>query len=74
VYPNPANDFVTFETTGNKPTLIIVYNHTGQLVEMLELNASRTNWHVGNLPPGLYFYRAEQDGKTVMGKLVLRGE
>ena len=74
VYPNPANDFVTFETTGNKPTLIIVYNHTGQLVEMLELNASRTNWHVGSLPRGLYFYRAEQDGKLVVGKLVVSGE
>jgi len=91
VYPNPANDFVTFEIpgtspsplgrpgwlsggVGSNPTTITIYNHTGQLVEKLELNASRTNWHVGNLPRGLYFYRAEQDGKTVMGKLVLRGE
>jgi len=74
VYPNPAKEWVTFETTGNKPTLIIVYNHTGQLVEKLELNNLSTNWNVGNLPRGLYFYRAEQDGKTVVGKLVLRGE
>jgi len=44
------------------------------LVEMLELNASRTNWHVGSLPRGLYFYRAEQDGKLVVGKLVVSGE
>ena len=74
VYPNPAKDWVTFETTGNKPTLIIVYNHTGQLVEKMELNNLSTNWNVGNLPRGLYFYRAEQDGKTVMGKLVVSGE
>jgi hypothetical protein len=74
VYPNPANEWVTFETTGNKLTTLIIYNHTGQLVEKLELRDSRTSWNVGNLPRGLYFYRAEQDGKTVVGKLVLSGE
>jgi len=74
VYPNPAKEWVTFETTGNKPTLIILYSHTGQLVEKLELNNLSTNWNVGNLPRGLYFYRAEQDGKTVVGKLVVSGE
>ncbi|PJB58642.1 MAG: hypothetical protein CO098_07560, partial [Bacteroidetes bacterium CG_4_9_14_3_um_filter_41_19] len=74
VYPNPANDFVTFETIGNKPTLIIVYNHTGQLVEKLVLNAARTQWNIGSLPRGLYFYHAEQNGKMVAGKLVLGGE
>ena len=74
VYPNPAKDQVTFETTGNKPASIFVYNHTGQLVEKLDLNASRTNWNVGNLQRGLYFYRSEQDGKTVVGKLVVSGE
>ncbi|PIQ30553.1 MAG: hypothetical protein COW63_09640, partial [Bacteroidetes bacterium CG18_big_fil_WC_8_21_14_2_50_41_14] len=58
----------------NKHTTIFVYNHTGQLVEKLELNNLITNWNVGNLPRGLYFYRAEQEGKTIEGKLVLRGE
>jgi hypothetical protein len=74
VYPNPAKEWVTFETKGNKPTTIFVYNHTGLLVEKLELNNLSTNWNVGNLPRGLYFYRAEQEGKTVVGKLVLSGE
>ncbi|MBU2556076.1 MAG: T9SS type A sorting domain-containing protein, partial [Bacteroidetes bacterium] len=74
VYPNPAKEWVTFETNSNKPATIFVYNHTGQLVEKLELNNLSTNWNVGNLPRGLYFYRAEQDGKTVVGKLVLSGE
>ncbi len=74
VYPNPANEWVTFETTGNKHTTLIIYNHTGQLIEKLELRDSRTSWNAGVLPRGLYFYRAEQDGKTVVGKLVLSGE
>jgi hypothetical protein len=74
VYPNPANEWVTLETTGNKPTALIIYNHTGQLIEKLELRDSRTSWNAGSLPRGLYFYRAEQDGKTVVGKLVLSGE
>jgi hypothetical protein len=74
VYPNPAQDWVTFEIGGNEPTTLIIYNHTGQLVEKLELTGSRTSWNVGSLPRGLYFYRAEQDGKTVVGKLVLSGE
>jgi len=72
VYPNPAKEWVTFETDGNKPTTIFVYNHTGQLVEKLEITNLSTNWLVGGLPRGLYFYRAVQDGKTVAGKLVVR--
>ena len=74
VYPNPAKDWVTFETTGNKPTTIFVYNHTGQLAEKLTLNHQSTQWNASGLPHGLYYYRAEQDGKMVVGKLVLSGE
>ena len=83
VYPNPAKEWVTFEIpglspspsgrvgVGSKPATIFIYNHTGQLVEQFELTNMRTNWNAGRLPRGLYFYRAEQDGKTVVGKLVL---
>jgi hypothetical protein len=74
VYPNPAKEWVTFETTGNKPVTIFVYNHTGQLVEKLFLHNHSTQWNVLGLPCGLYYYRAEQDGKMVVGKLVLSGD
>ncbi|MDP2723799.1 MAG: T9SS type A sorting domain-containing protein [Bacteroidales bacterium] len=74
VYPNPANELVLFETLGNKLTTVTIYSHTGQLVEKLVLNAARTQWNIGSLPRGLYFYHAEQDGKMVAGKLVLGGE
>ena len=84
VYPNPANEWVTFEIpglspspsgrvgVGSKPATIFIYNHTGQLVDQFELTNMRTNWNAGSLPRGLYFYRAEQNGKTVVGKLVLQ--
>ncbi|MDP2722653.1 MAG: T9SS type A sorting domain-containing protein, partial [Bacteroidales bacterium] len=84
--PNPAKEWVTFEIpetspspsgrvgVGSKTATIFIYNHTGQLVEKLELYNLSTNWKVGNLPRGLYFYRAEQDGNTVTGKVVLLGE
>ncbi len=74
VYPNPAREWVTFETGDNKPTTIFVYHHTGQLVEKLELKATPTRWNTSGLPGGLYYYRAEQDGKMVTGKVVLLGE
>jgi len=74
VYPNPAREWVTFETGGNKPTTIFVYHHAGQLVEKLELKATPTRWNTSGLPGGLYYYRAEQDGKMVTGKVVLLGE
>ncbi len=74
VYPNPAREWVTFETGDNKPTTIFVYHHTGQLVEKLELKAPPTRWNTSGLPGGLYYYRAEQDGKMVTGKVVLLGE
>ncbi len=74
VYPNPAREWVTFETGDNKPTTIFVYHHTGQLVEKLELKATPTRWNTSGLPGGLYYYRVEQDGKIVTGKVVLLGE
>ena len=74
VYPNPAKEWVTFETKGNKHTTIFVYNHTGQLVEKLELKATPNQWNTSGLPGGLYYYRAEQDGKMATGKVVLLGE
>ena len=74
VYPNPAREWVTFETGDNKPTTIFVYHHTGQLVDKLELKATPTRWHTSGLPGGLYYYRAEQDGRTDPGKMVLLGE
>ncbi len=74
VYPNPAREWVTFETGDNKPTTIFVYHHTGQLVEKLELKATPTRWNTSGLPGGLYYYRAEQDGKMITGKVVLLGE
>ncbi len=71
VYPNPAQDWVTFETGGNKLTTIFVYHHTGQLVEKLELNSKSVIWNTTDLPAGLYFYSVSSQGEVVTGKIVI---
>ncbi|MFO7660512.1 MAG: T9SS type A sorting domain-containing protein, partial [Candidatus Cloacimonadaceae bacterium] len=78
VYPNPFNDVVTInlQNKSNAPIETSIYNIKGQLVR--NLGSSRNsfitwdgkdnkNLLVGN---GIYFIRAEQDGRAVSKKVI----
>lgn len=75
-YPNPFNQTVTFQF-GQSPQSsmrIDIFNILGQRVGSLNIspaNKQTAIWNSGDLPSGVYFYRACQDNKRSQGKLIL---
>jgi hypothetical protein len=73
VYPNPAQDLITFKNamvSGEKGT-VRFYNSVGKVVLRAEINASETTVNTQQLPNGFYTYRLDNGSKTVSGKLVI---
>ncbi len=72
VYPNPASGEVTFETTGINDGVIRLYDGLGREVWNQFIIGSQTVLDAHGYPPGIYFYRLEQNGTVVeSGKLIL---
>ncbi len=76
-YPNPANDFVTFEYslpfTAESATITIT-NVTGIQITTLQVNSSLEEivWNTHTVSSGIYFYSLKVNGKTVnKGKLII---
>ncbi|PIQ26556.1 MAG: hypothetical protein COW63_17145 [Bacteroidetes bacterium CG18_big_fil_WC_8_21_14_2_50_41_14] len=74
VYPNPAREYIIFESFGQQPTNLFIYNSSGEQVGHLYINSSPLVWNTTGLAPGMYFYHGEQGDKIVSGKIVLVGE
>ncbi len=71
IFPNPATDFVYFESCNNFLHLCI-YNMTGQKVIEETFNTKRIQLNTKNLQRGLYFYSAETKTGEYTGKLILK--
>lgn len=72
VYPNPAKDYVIFETdkttqSGN----IHIINTFGETVKELSISGSKTVWDCRNTPNGIYFYTYSLNGIKGTGKLCI---
>ncbi len=77
VYPNPADDEITFSlNSGNRNLIseITIYNVCGQEVKHIDkLAESNFKWNVNDLDPGIYFYHLKTDDKQVIhGKFFLK--
>ena len=75
-YPNPFNQSVTFQLAqaSSAATRIDIFNILGQRVESLQVlpdNGQTATWNAGELPSGLYFYRAYRGNSQARGKLIL---
>lgn len=83
VYPNPAQEYVVFELTGNEglqsmhPGLsgaeISITDIFGRVVAEIPVTGGRTIWEIRNNLPGVYFYRIANskiinNGKVIVGK------
>jgi hypothetical protein len=56
LFPNPANDHVTLQWSGNSSGEIKVYNQNLQLLKTIPFNnTDRMTFSVGDLSSGLYF-------------------
>ncbi len=74
VYPNPASDFVLFQTVDIATDYVItIYNTSGSKVMQNTVPANNNyQWETKNLPKGTYFYNLNSDNNKIKsGKVVL---
>ena len=74
VYPNPARDYVLFQTVDIATNYVItIYNTTGSKVMQKTVTANNNyQWETNNLPKGTYFYNLNSgNNKIKSGKVVL---
>ncbi len=57
VYPNPAGDFINFETGFYNDLKLEIYNSTGQLLMAQNLKQGKNQISISKLPGGACFYR-----------------
>jgi hypothetical protein len=81
VYPNPANNYVVFETentngvAGNTGTrqshTITITNTYGQQITTLQVKDNKTIWDTRSINSGVYFYSLMIGGKFKSGKVIV---
>jgi len=75
-YPNPAKSYTTisYSIRGRKKSdevEIKIYNIIGQLVDTIEARYGTAVWDGGDLPIGIYFYKLDAMGNTLIKKMLL---
>ncbi len=75
VYPNPADEYVSFEYLGQpqEETEITIFNSMGSKIKNLVLYHSENKiiWDVRQIPSGVYFFNLSNDDFSVRGKIVI---
>jgi len=74
VYPNPATDHVTIETTGNWPGGVsaTLFDAAGRRVADYRMaNGGRAEWELDRLPTGVYYLRFAARGTVRTERLVV---
>jgi len=66
VFPNPATNFINFETTSTEAAKVIAFDVTGKAVvtEMLEMGKAKMN--LSNLSSGIYIYHVVDKNNQVL--------
>jgi hypothetical protein len=74
IVPNPAKDLVTFEIDKfpfDQVLKLQVFDMHGHEVFRANFNTQKLSWDATGLSNGIYFYRAELEGKLVSGKIII---
>jgi hypothetical protein len=56
VFPNPAQDQITFNLDASKVNSIIIYDITGRLIESSPISSDHITINTSDYPDGIYFY------------------
>jgi hypothetical protein len=71
IYPNPANDMITFETSSSQQDKVIsLLNVLGQIVMQQPMTQQRSEIDVRRLSKGLYFLKLTTKNGSVVRKFV----
>jgi hypothetical protein len=83
VYPNPANNYVVFETENPANVIarearprqshtITISNTYGQQIAILQVKDNKTVWDTRSINSGVYFYSLMIDGEFKSGKVIVQ--
>ena len=74
VYPNPFDQYLSFETDANEPITIQLYDNLGRIVQVVDLSnaASFHQMETSHLPNGVYFYAVYKDNQLIDTGKVLK--
>ncbi|NVN96482.1 MAG: T9SS type A sorting domain-containing protein [Bacteroidetes bacterium] len=71
VYPNPANNSITFNTDMYKDFKLTIFNAIGQTILQKQLATSNTTLNIQSFQQGMYYYTLiNNKGKVLSGKFV----
>ncbi len=67
IFPNPAQDILTFESVleNEKNTLIQVFDLQGRLMDQFNFSRNQQRLDVSNWSNGMYFYQIINDGENI---------
>ncbi|MEE4196164.1 MAG: GEVED domain-containing protein [Bacteroidales bacterium] len=71
VYPNPAIDYVTVSIeNGTRVGTISIYNTTGSLVKVVEINGHQEEIDISDLPAGSYIISVEDEKEPITKQII----
>jgi hypothetical protein len=71
LYPNPATDKITIETSGEpKESSLVIVNSAGQELITRQLSERKTVIDISSFPSGVYFVRVTNNKSVEVGKIV----
>ncbi|HLO91180.1 MAG TPA: T9SS type A sorting domain-containing protein [Lentimicrobium sp.] len=71
VYPNPASDFITFNTPSITSGKLIIMDATGKICARKDITSNKTTWYCKFENPGVYFYQIINEKQSLTGKFVV---
>lgn len=69
VYPNPAENQITFQLENNQKGIVYLYDVLGQNIFKKEISENNNSIDIQNLSNGVYYYNFESD-KVFKGKFI----
>ena len=69
VYPNPAENQITFQLENNQKGIVYLYDVLGQNIVTKEISENNNAIDIQNLSNGVYYYNFESD-KVFKGKII----
>lgn len=70
VYPNPANDYVVFESPDVKSGIISIVDIYGRNIAQIPVTRDKTVWDARVVAPGVYLYQIKNGKLSATGKLM----
>jgi len=71
VYPNPADEYVNvFISNGSRVGTISIYNITGSLVKVVEMNGTEREVSISELPAGTYIISVTDEKESLVKRFI----